>query len=365
MPDSPCLDFVVEKKDLRRTAFVAGAHSTDTVLEPGQVLLRIARFALTANNVTYGAVGDAFGYWRFFPGPEGFGRIPVWGFADVERSRCDGLAPGERIFGYWPISTHTVLVPERVSPAGFVEAAPHRAGLPPFYNQYSRVAADPGYDRSREPHLALFRPLFTTSFLIDDAFAERAWLGARSLVISSASSKTALGLAFLAAQAKRGLAEIVGLTSAGHRGFVSGTGYYDRVLSYDEIDALAPGTPSLFVDVAGNTRVLAAVHRRLGDGLRHSCRVGAAHWEARAPVEALPGPEPVLFFAPDQGSKRAAEWGAAGLQARVAGAMARFFDSSSRWLRIVEGRGPEAVEAAYRAYVDGKADPAEGHVLSL
>jgi len=365
MPETPAVDFLVSKQDLRTTRFAPGICSAKTELAPGQVLFRVDRFALTANNVTYGAVGDAFGYWSFFPGPEGWGRIPVWGFADVARSRHDGLPVGERVFGYWPISTHTVLAPDRVTPGRFVESAPHRAGLPPFYNAYERVAAEPGSGRDAEPLLALFRPLFATSFLLHDSFSDQGWCGAKSLVVSSASSKTALGLAWLASTDRRGLDEVVGLTSAEHRGFVESTGYYDRVVTYDEIERLDPATPSLIVDVAGNTAVLSALHHRLGAALRYSCWLGAAHWEARTEPGAMPGPAPVLFFAPDQARKRTEEWGAQGFGQRVDAKMRAFFDAASKWLRIVEGRGEAAVERAYRAYVDGTADPAEGHVVGL
>ena len=80
-------DFVVSRSDLRRTAFVPAAQTPDTALDTGEILVRITRFALTANNITYGAVGEMIGYWTFFPAPEGWGRIPVWGFADVVRSQ--------------------------------------------------------------------------------------------------------------------------------------------------------------------------------------------------------------------------------------------------------------------------------------
>jgi hypothetical protein len=82
-------------------------------------------------------------------------------------------------------------------------------------------------------------------------------------------------------------------------------------------------------------------------------------------VDDLPGPSPVFFFAPDQARKRVGEWGAAVFQSRVAAAMSRFLDSTATWLRIVEGRGEAALEAVYRATVEGRSDPAEGHVIAL
>ena len=38
---------------------------------------------VTANNVTYAVAGDSFKYWDFFPAPEGFGIVPMWGHARV------------------------------------------------------------------------------------------------------------------------------------------------------------------------------------------------------------------------------------------------------------------------------------------
>ena len=37
-------------------------------LGDGALRLRMESFSVTANNVTYAVVGDAFGYWNFFPG---------------------------------------------------------------------------------------------------------------------------------------------------------------------------------------------------------------------------------------------------------------------------------------------------------
>ncbi|HVO26383.1 MAG TPA: DUF2855 family protein [Candidatus Margulisiibacteriota bacterium] len=358
------VDFIVNRSDLRQTAFVPGRDSADSQLAPGQVLLRVDRFAFTANNVTYGAVGDMIGYWNFFPAKEGWGRIPVWGFGDIVRSRHDGLASGERVYGYFPMSTHLVLQAELVSSTGFIDAAPQRAALPPIYNQYVRVAADPGYDRAQEAHLALFRPLFTTAFLLDDFLADNAFFGARAVIVSSASSKTAVGLAFVC-HARRGQCEVVGLTSRANRTFVERTGSYDRVIAYDEAQSLAREPASVFVDFAGNGTVAGAVHRQLGERLKYSCSVGVTHWEKMAMAEELPGPPRILFFAPDQAIKRTNDWGAAVFQMRVREAMQRFLASTAPWLRIVEGHGQGAVASVYRAMLEGKADPAEGHILSL
>ena len=102
---------------------------------PARCAWRWICFSLSANNITYAAFGDAGSYWRFFPsGEDGWGIVPVWGFATVTESTHDGMAVGERLYGFWPMASHAVITPGRVSPLRMVDAAPHRAELPAAYN---------------------------------------------------------------------------------------------------------------------------------------------------------------------------------------------------------------------------------------
>jgi hypothetical protein len=329
----------------------------------GQARLRIDQFALTANNVTYAAFGDAMSYWQFFPAGDGWGRVPVWGFADVEASRADGLPEGERIYGYFPMASHLVVTPSRLDDGGFVDSTPHRAALPAVYNQYQRVKA--GHDPEREREYAILRPLFTTSFLIDDWLADNGMFDASAVVIASASSKTALGLAHLLAA--RDEIDVIGLTSPGNAEFVRSVGYYDQTVPYDDLSSLSPDTPTAFVDMAGGGGVLGNVHRHFGVALRTSCLVGATHWEESSPPDtsALPGPAPTFFFAPDRVVKRMADWGADGFAGRVSVAWTGFLESVDRWLTIEERNGRDALEATWLEVLDGRASPAVGYVASL
>lgn len=355
------MDFIVGRADLRRHKLV---ETVLPVLGDGEVLLKVDKFAFTSNNVTYAAFGEAMHYWDFFPAPEGFGKVPVWGFADVVGSRHAEIPVGERVFGYFPMSTHLVVQASQVKPASFVDAAPHRAELALVYNQYLRVAQDPGYARAFEDQQALLRPLFMTAFFIDDLLADNDFFGARSVILSSASSKTALGVAYLLSQNRD--VEVVGLTSAGNAAFVEATGYYDRVVAYDDIASLDASVPSLLVDMAGNAKVVGDVHRHFGDALKYSCVVGGTHWEARGGRDgALPGPKPQFFFAPAQIAKRTKEWGPGGIETRFAAAWRGFLGSVPNWMHVVQGAGPKAVEEVYLAMLDGHVSPSEGHILSL
>lgn len=358
---SDAWDFLVRKGALHETKI---APVDAPPLAAGQVLAGVDRFAFTANNVTYAVFGEMMQYWDFWPAPEGWGRIPVWGFADVVRSEHPDVPVGERLFGYWPMSSHALLEPMRVTAGGFHDATAHREHLHALYNTYTRVAGDPGYDPAHEDQQMLLRVLFLTSFLIDDFLADADFFGARSVVIGSASSKTGLALAHCLHTNRRGRVEVVGLTSPRNRAFVKGLGCYDRVVAYDDVRTLPADVPTVFVDMAGNGAVVRAVHEHFGDALRHSCVVGGTHWDKVEMGQALPGPSPTLFFAPDQVAKRTKDWGADGLQQRMGAAWRAFLEPASRWIRVVRGAGPDAVARVYQDVLAGRATPDEGHVLS-
>lgn len=359
---SPRTDFLVDRRDLRRCSVEHGTDAESIELASGQVLLRLTAFAFTANNITYAVFGDAMRYWQFFPSHDEWGRVPVWGFAEIERSRHDGLRAGERVYGYFPMSTHLVVDADRVTPGTFVDAAPHRGSLPPVYNQYARVG-EASSDARREALDLVFRPLFTTAFLLDDFLRERRFFDATTVMLASASSKTALALAFLLSQSRD--VRVVGLTSPAHRGFVERAGCYDEVVPYGEIDAMPTDAPAVVVDMAGSGRVLQAVHGHFQDRLKYSCLVGATHWEAPRSAEALAGPTPEFFFAPDRVRERMRDWGADGFQARVGAGREPFLDAARSWIEIVRRSGAVAVEEVYRAMLEGRATPDQGYILSL
>ncbi len=338
-------------------------------LTPGEALLRVDCFAMTSNNVTYAALGEAMRYWQFFPASEqGWGRVPAFGFADVVASAADGLQAEERIYGYLPMATHLRVRPGRVEADGFTDGAEHRSELPGFYNRYLRTAADPGYDPEREAEQMLFRPLFATSFLIADALAEASFHGAQSVVLSSASSKTAYGTAFLLAQ--RDDVEVIGLTSASNAAFVEALGCYDRVLTYDAVSDLSPSQSVAYVDMSGDAALRSALHLGLKDSLALDLIVGATHHDALGGDPGLPGPAPAFFFAPDRARQRTADWGAAGLDERIAEAWSTFLpfvtrDDGPAVLKVSRAAGPQAAQDTWRALVAGRSRPDEGHVVSV
>ena len=383
MSDSPAAwDVLVCRSNLRDATVVARPVPPASRLAPGRAVLRVERFALTANNVTYAACGTVPGleYWRFFPAPEGRGRVPVWGFAEVVASTHPQVAVGDRFYGFLPMSTHLEVEPGRVGPRGFVDAAAHREGLSPVYNTYVRVpppasGEDAAARGAIEAEQMLLRPLFTTAFLIDDFLADEGFFGARRVVLGSASSKTAYATAWLLAQ-RRGTpqaVEVAGLTASRNLGFVTSLGCYDRVLPYESAGLLEADVPTVYVDMSGDAAVRETLHRRLGDALRHDCAVGLTHWEAGAArrsegavPEPLPAPKPAMFFAPSRWRKRETDWGATGFEERLARARDGFsarVRGQGGWMTVVEGHGADDVVRVWIDAVEGRGSPAHGHVL--
>lgn len=361
-------EFLVDRSDLAHCELRQPKLDL-TTLQPGQVVLQIDHFALTANNITYAAMGESMRYWRFFPALQGWGSIPVWGFAEVLVSRCEGVAVGERVYGFYPMASHLVIAPTQLRSGSFVDGSPHRQDLPALYNQYLRCAKDPLYNPANEGLQMLLRPLFTTSFLLDDFLTEQNYFGAATLVLTSASSKTAIGMAYLLRQGREGRGQqyqIVGLTSPGNRAFVETLGCYDRVLAYDQLAELDAQTATVTVDFAGNGELLGALHERFSSHLRYSCLVGAAHWDKRRGLpKELPGPAPQLFFAPAQAEKRLNDWGPLTFQQRLTGSWQAFTAFVEPWMQVEQQSGPLSVERVYRRLLAGEAHPQCGYVLSL
>jgi Protein of unknown function (DUF2855) len=338
-------------------------------LSGGDVLLAIDWFSFTANNVTYAMFGEKMKYWDFFPTDDAaFGTIPVWGFADVVASNAEGISVGERFYGYYPMSTHLVVNASRVSAHSFVDAAPHRAELPAIYNQYIRTSTDSMYRKDRESEIAILRPLFATSFLLEDFLADNVFFGAKQVLLSSASSKTAYGTA--ACLNGRGSdIKAVGLTSSSNIEFVKSLACYSNVVTYDALASLDPSVPTAYCDFAGNADLRAKIHAHFGNALTYSCSIGGTHWNHLGGTRDLPGPRPTLFFAPSQAKKRIGEWGPMEFQTQLAAAWERFLarvaTPASPWLRVCASHGREAIASTVSQIVAGKGAPIEGHVLQF
>jgi hypothetical protein len=325
----------------------------------GEVVLRVDRVGLTANNVTYAVLGSSMRYWEFFPpqarglGPE-WGLPPLWGFADVVASRTPGVLEGQRFYGYLPPASGLIVRADRVDGSGFHDASPHRAALPSPYNSYRLTTGDPAYRHDQEDLMILLRPLFFTSFMLADYLADNAFFGAATLVVSSASSKTA----YAAAMELHGRGpRLIGLTSPGNVGFTRSLACYDDVLPYGA-DLGDPGA-AVYLDLSGAPQTRADLRARLGSSLVRDVAVGLTN---QVPdIDAADE----LFFAPVQMRKRRQDWGHDELDRRFAEAWHRFTSAVGGWLSVELGHGSDGLRSAWSDVLGGRVPPNVGRVVQL
>jgi hypothetical protein len=347
----------------------------------GEIRLRIDRFAVTANNVSYAGAGDLLGYWAFFPAgePAVWGRVPAIGYAEIVESRNPDLAVGGRYHGWFPMAEYVTMTATATAD-GFRDDGAHRQAHAPIYRAFLRTdldrldPLDPGGDRSDgENRHALLRVLLLTGFLADEFFADSGgstatgappFFGAEQVVVVSASSKTAIAFADRASR-REGL-DVVGMTSAVNAEFVERLGSFDRVVTYDDVEAL-PLVDSLVIDMAGNADVTAAIHDHLGDRVLHSMMIGRSHHDAVSDRSAgpLPGAQPQFFFAPTELDRLVRLWGADEYARRTAVATHEFVATSRSWLRIDERRGPDGPASAWAAVTASTVPPDVGLIASF
>jgi len=351
----------ISKRDLRVTRVV---EVSPPPLSVGAARLRLDLFALSSNNVTYAAMGGgAYGYWDFFPGAEGWGRPPVWGFATVVASNAAGVDEGTRYFGFFPIGETLDVTPVKIGARGFTDGAPHRSTKASVYNQYLDTRADTAYDAAFEPEQALLRTVYSSGWWVADCVHQG---HPRTVLVSSASSKTALAMAH---QLRRlGGPELVALTSARNKPHVLGTGLYDRTLTYDEVSTLTAESPATYVDFLGRDQLIEAVHRTLGTSLARSILVGATDWsespgELQPPKAMLAGPAPETFFA---GTYIA---GRVKAERELLAAMQRdlraFYAASRAFFAMRHSTGVDAVLEGWARVAAGETSPSEGLVFSF
>jgi hypothetical protein len=295
------------------------------------------------------------GYWGFFPADEGYGIVPVWGFAKVSHSNHPDIQVGQKVFGYLPMASHVLVRAHKLNPFGFSDGHPQRKSISPVYDNYIYCDKDPGYNPARESWQLNFRPLFMTSFVLDEFVGQH--LSHDSLILTSASSKTAFGTAFLLQankQKRNANYEVIGLTSASNKALVESLGCYDKVLCYDEVDSL-PNHSAWLLDFAANGAVIDSVKAAIGDNLTKVTLIGATDWKAeqKPSKKAL---QAEIFFAPSLVKSLNQEWGQGEFLTRYAKAWAHVALALKDTMHEVDVNGTDEIVGLYLQTLNGTAD---------
>ena len=329
----------IDRDDIAQAAIVA---EPEAPLPEGGLEVAIDLFALTANNVTYAALGKALRTVRQRHGLLGF----------LRRTGCPGPAARmglrhRHAFGsprhrdrraiLWLLAARQ----PRGAAARSCERrrlhrdhpAPHRvAGA---YNQYQRLSALTDHDPADHDWWPVYRPLYLTGWLIADQMEDNGDYGAEQVVVAAASSKTALGFAH-AMREREERPDLIALVSPASEQFVRDSKLYDRVIRYGEAIRIDEDMDTAFVDFAGKPRVTKLVHEHFGTSLHLSLIVGKGIGMRRAPKGSCRGRADRLL-APAQLQKRSKDWGGDGLRERIGAAWSGFM-SIAKALTAIDRR---------------------------
>lgn len=358
------------KSDLSKTRILETQNSD---IQEEEISVSIESFAFTSNNVTYGVAGDRIGYWQFFKTTEDanneWGCIPVWGYAKIIKSNVEELNVGERLFGYFPPGDILNLKPIKVTDKGFIDGKEHRKDLPAVYNNYLRLSGDINYDDKLDNIRSLLFPLHITSFCICDALEDHAYFGAEQIIVISASSKTAIGLA-QGLQDASSVPSIIGLTSEKNLEFVKNLNCYDEVIAYDCLSDVNFNLKSVMVDMAGSRKILGTLHGSLADKMLKCLTVGMTHWDNEVTAEDALGQAMLrerteFFFAPAHIQKRVKDWGHEGYNQKTSEFMKTRSIQSADWMQVKKIIGLENFISTYEKFVNGNINPSEGIIVEL
>ncbi|KAI8619006.1 hypothetical protein BC830DRAFT_1106076 [Chytriomyces sp. MP71] len=363
-----------------RPAAVAWTDNEPEPLKINAVRVRIDRFGVSANNITYVALaceGTRFGYAKFFPtgAPDKTIHMPVWGYATVTHSNHSKVLVGTRIYGYYPAGSSCDLVPNTITDNGFIVSRPQLPAEYAAYNSYIFAATDPFYLPRYENATIVFRPLWSTSFLLQDYLEKNNLFGASTVVISSASAKTSFCLAHLLHL--KGI-RCIGLTSKGNQAWTRRLGVYTDIVLYSDLEAQlachTKGDGIVFVDIAGDTSIRRRVFAASSAGgnaaaVRKSVGVGMAHFNPDEPPAAgakvRDAVETEVFFAPAWYQVRARELGPEELQRRMLKSWFAMLSRVDQWMQFKEVRGAEEAKKVYLEFLAGKADAKIGVLASI
>ena len=357
----------INRGDITKTQVINYQKPSEEDMAEGTVLLRLDIFSLSANNITYAVTGNSLKYWGFFPIDEQHSLLPVWGFGEVVTSKHSEFEIGDRFYGYYPSSSHILVQPAKVNPYGFVDANPTRVCNNPLYDHYTNVKTDIGYSVENEAMLSLYKPLFITSYLLNDFLEENDSFGAEQILITSASSKTAYGLAAVLHERKQAgdyKAKLVALTSTGNVDFVKDLNIYDETINYSDLDKLDTSKRTTIIDFTGNQKMLKQIAASLGDSHAYTSLIGAVQND-RLEDEEGAAKHGQFFFAPIQAQKCVKRLGNAEFTKLYSSALSAFIERANHWIELETLEGPEAVEKKYIDLLKTSPPPEKGYIASI
>ncbi|KAJ3416186.1 hypothetical protein HDV05_002831 [Chytridiales sp. JEL 0842] len=340
-------------------------------VEDGSIRIKIEKIGLTANNRTYVVIALDMGYSKFFEVSSGKTAIPAWTIGTIVQSKHKELGVGTKIYGYLPVSDYYDVKVSSISVTGFSVAYPQ---LPPdfsIYGDFSILSKDPSYSSDKEDSILLFKPLWTTSFLLKYFLEHKQFFGADAVLISSATSKTSFCLAHLLTKlgdSKRPI-RVIGITSRKNEAFARSLGVYTDIVLYENV-AKFKQLKTVYVDVAGDPKLLQSLMNDFGENYLRGILVGLSHFDSQEKKEPALQADPSAsknewFFAPEWGKKIRAELGPREVMNRMGKGWNMLLNDAPKWINYKNFVGEKQIEQVYGQLCDGSVNPNEGLIVSF
>ncbi|KPI37861.1 uncharacterized protein AB675_3041 [Cyphellophora attinorum] len=147
---------LVKKDQYNEQFFFEQRDLTSSKLKPSSVRIQARLLGLSANNLSYCALGDQLHWYDAFPIPDTlptpyrnsdeYAVAPGWGYAEILESTIEELKPGRRLYGFIPTSnmvTDLKLKPSELgAPGHWTECSEHRAQVMAIYSRYFEAEGD-------------------------------------------------------------------------------------------------------------------------------------------------------------------------------------------------------------------------------
>jgi len=363
-------------------------------LEEGCVLLRIDKFAFSQMALGYlmkGFTRTFSAYHSFYEYPEeGMYRSGCWGSCTVLESLHPKVAVGTRLYGLVPPSRYQMqrvggFIPanRRTGEVAKVELA--MEGVPFNLRRFQEmeILYDPNsadaiaqtdaqtecqVDEEKailEDWNLVFREVYTMAFYMDENLLVDTGM-INSVLVSCASSKTALALAYCLRM--REMRCVVGLTSPEHLEFVKATELYHEVFTYDQADALPNDRTVVYMDFKCDGELRQAITLRMGTNLMYNMVLGPAVFQKRMKDQVFEKRAREVLF--DESSWRerrrmVAEVTKTGRNEKLKYSFPAFVERMRKNLQLRHISGAEAFKSRYDSIYSNDVPPNEAYVCTL
>lgn len=357
-------------------------------LDPDHVLLRVDKFAFSQMPLGYlmkGYTRTFSAYHDFFKYPEeGLYRSACWGYCTVLESLHPKVAVGTRLYGLVPPCQYHVQKVLRSIPASkngdpaMVEFDMHRMPFNLRRFQEYEVVKDADQDTEMEDWAIATKEIYTMAFYMDEQLLVDTGQ-INSVIISCASSKTAMALAYclrmrggdelsLSSKIEREMSCVVGLTNKEHFEFVKSTDLYHEVYTYDEVHNIPNDKTIVYMDFKCDGAVRQAITLRLGTNLMYNMVLGPAVFQKKMKDQLFEKRAREILF--DESSWRerrrmVAEVTKTGRNEKLRSSYPDFVERMKKLSRLRHVSEPDALRKMYDAIYSNSASPSEAFICSM